>query len=458
MRMNLVCSALGLTALFTTPALAQAPTWQVDLAPDNIGYGRHYLYSALDADGNLFVTGSGRNIPADAEQWLWVEKLDADGHSLWSSEWVNPNGMVSPRGIVVDGQGDAYVVTTAASAVFRTTCCDASGGQYQDNVEEQVTVKLAGASGAVAWTRSFAKATSTGVAPFDIMLDSLGRIVTSGSYSEPYVVTKVYRQVLTSAGNVAWSALEAEANYEGPCAAGANGALVCVSSGSPLNDLNRNVKVYKYTKTGALSWSKVIDDQALPNVAADVAIDGAGNVLVTGYNMAAGNVRPVVNMRLKGNSGALMWLQRVALNKAVLNSGTTAPEDYQELVPTTQGDFVVITGDSYPSPSGGNLIDNVLMRIDTATGNVEWTARRSGWAFAKEVDGQGNPVVTSAGALGNQLRSFDAATGALRSEIALTTGFSETLAIDPVSERSYVSGTTTNPLDYSRTGHTAVYE
>jgi len=455
---RLFFAALGLTTLLTTPALAQTQTWQVALSPDNIANGRKRIFSAVDAAGNVLLTGAARNIPGDAAQWLWMEKLDAAGNSLWYSEWVNPHGMISPRGVIIDGQGAAYVVASAASAVFRTTCCDANDGSFEDNVEEQLTLKFDGATGAVVWTRSFAKPTSSGVSPFDIMFDSLGRVVTSGTYSEPYLTTRAYRNVMTTAGVAVWSALETDAFYEGPCAAGSNGELVCVSSGAPFGDYNGNIKVYKYTKTGALTWSKNYDDQGVRNVAADVAIDGRGNVLITGYNHVPGGPSPILNMRLRGSSGALMWLTRQSLNLRVVNAGTSAPNEYQKLVPTTQGDFIVIAGDWYPTPTGSN-IDTFVMRIDTTRGHTEWSARRSGGTpFGMDVDAAGNAVVLSVGPAAPLLRTYAAASGAVLAEIPLTTGrVSQTLSIDPVRGRIFVSGVTSNP-DFSLTGHTAAIE
>jgi hypothetical protein len=58
----------------------------------------------LDASGNALVTGSWR----DPKDILRVEKLDADGHSLWA--YVDEAGGAIGRGIALDAAGNTVVV------------------------------------------------------------------------------------------------------------------------------------------------------------------------------------------------------------------------------------------------------------------------------------------------------------------------------------------------------------
>jgi len=462
MRSNLLISTVLATALPSffggTPAAhAQAQTWETDIGPTNVAVSalsRPAFRTAVDTQGNLVVAGVGGDSAASGAQLVWVEKLAADGTSLWYGEWRNPNGRVSLGGLALDGAGHAYVLTTADSTQWRTTCCDSTGGDFQDNVEEQVTVKFDGATGGLLWTSAFTRPASSGISAHHITLDSLGRLVTSGAYSEPYLPNRQYRHVLTTAGQSVWTAVENEAFFEGPCAAAAGGSVVCINSGHALGVYNRDLKVIKYSQTGQVQWSRVIDDKQVNNTAGDLVVDAQDHVIIVGHNTLSNGTCELLRMRLRSKNGQFMWSATSPLATCINNAASSTANTHLGLVPTTNNDYIAI----------GNLLgsaSNVFVRIDRNSGAIEATAIHANAIIARTANGNGEPLVIARGGVGQVLRKIAANNLTILSETLISTGNSSLtagLAVVPATGRVFVARTLREPVSGERHGLAAAYD
>ncbi len=446
----------GLAGLDST-ARAQAQTWETDVGPTNVAasaLSRPYFRAETDAQGNLVVAGLGGDTATSGSELVWVEKLAADGTSLWYGEWRNPNGRLSLGGLTLDAAGNAYVVTTAASAQWRTTCCDGTGGDFQDNVEEQVTLKFDGSTGGLVWTRAFTRPASSGVSAHHLTLDSFGRLVTSGGYREANQSNRQYRHVLTTAGQTVWTAIEADAFFEGPCAAAANGSVVCVNSGNPLDSGNRDIKVIKYNQSGQVLWSRLIDDQQVSNVAGDLIVDAQDNVIVIGQNTLSNGTCELLRTRLRSKNGQTMWFATSPLVTCIRNIGTSTPNAEFGLVRTTNNDVIAI------ATLFGSLT-NLFVRIDRGSGAIEATATHSSAVIARTSNAAGQPVVVVRSGAGQMLRRLAANNLAILSETLISSGngsIADGLAVVPATGRVLVARTLREPVSGERHGLAAAYD
>nr|MDQ2987388.1 SBBP repeat-containing protein [Armatimonadota bacterium] len=118
-----------------------------------------------------------------------------------------------------------------------------------------------------------------------------------------------------------------------------------------------------------------------------LAVDGAGNVYVTGYSLGAGTREDYATIKY-GSNGNQLWLARY--------NGPGNEYDYANALAVDAAGNVYVTGESY---GGENDFDYATIKYDS-NGNQLWVARYDGpgndldlaWALA--VDGAGSVYVT----------------------------------------------------------------
>jgi chitodextrinase len=206
------------------------------------GAGLDSAYAAAtDAAGNVYATGDfsgtgnfgGSNLTTAGATDVFVVKYSPTGAHLWSRRF---GGTLYDRGtgIAVDPSGDVYV-----TGVFEGTV-DFGSGPVTASGRDAFLVKYAGTTGAALWAKRFGNTADdygNGVAT-----DASGNVVVVGSF----VSTVDF-----------------------------GGGAFTSAFGTP------DMFIAKYTAAGAHVWSKRFGDSA-NDVANGVAIDGSGNVAVTG--------------------------------------------------------------------------------------------------------------------------------------------------------------------------------
>ncbi|MDX1382546.1 MAG: SBBP repeat-containing protein [Thermoanaerobaculia bacterium] len=139
-----------------------ALVWATYLGGSKEDFGNHHGDLAVDAAGNVYVTGPtfSDDFPlvnpahaAHAGAWdTFITKIDATGTALAYSTYIGSSGFDASHGIAVDGAGNAYVAGAASSNLddFPTT-----PGAFQESFasnpgSDAFVVKL-DATGAIAW-------------------------------------------------------------------------------------------------------------------------------------------------------------------------------------------------------------------------------------------------------------------------------------------------------------------
>lgn len=200
---------------------------------------------AVDGAGNIFLTGSftgavdfgGGALTSAGMNDVFIVKLDASGGHVWSKRYGTAKDQAG-RSIAVDGAGNAYVTGYYLGTIdFGTGAMTSQGGLFED-----IFVAKLDPMGNTVWAKGFGDPgaqTSRSIA-----VDAAGNSVVVGDFQE---FIDFGGGPLQSTGN---SEIDAFA--------------------------------VKFDPAGGHMWSKRYGD-AVRQSAEEVALDGAGNVVITGY-------------------------------------------------------------------------------------------------------------------------------------------------------------------------------
>jgi chitodextrinase len=327
---------------------------------------------AVDASGNVVVTGqfrgtvdfgggalsavyvSGLNPLAYAD--VFLAKYSATGGHLWSKR-LGAHATDSGEAVAVDASGDVVVTGSVGNTV------DFGGGPVPSAGGFDLFVaKYAGTTGAYRWARRVGGAADE--YSYAVAVDGSGHVVVTGEFT----------------GTVDFG-------------------------GGPLSSAgDRDVFVAKYAGTdGRHLWSRRLGG-ALGDVGQAVAVDGAGNVVVTGYFMgtvdfgggaltSAGD-RDIFVARYAAADGRHLWSRR--FGAALTDMGNAVAVDGSGNLVVT-GYFkrtVDFGGGPLTTPNDGS---DLFIAKYAATGAHLWSRRAGGTngesGKAVAVDGSGNVTV-----------------------------------------------------------------
>jgi hypothetical protein len=213
---------------------------------------------AVDGSGNVFVTGYSQG-GATFEDYVTI-KYYANGDTAWVRRYNGSGNCTDkPSAIAVDGSGNVFV--TGVLCVIGT--------------EDYGTIKYY-PNGDTAWVREYNGPNARAIA-----LDGFGNIFVTGGNGAEYATIKYYPN-----GDTAWvRTYKGTGNYEDIADAiaidGSGNAYV--TGYSIDSETNYDYATIKYYPDGDTAWVKRYgapgtgDDRAH-----DIAVDGSGNIYVTG--------------------------------------------------------------------------------------------------------------------------------------------------------------------------------
>jgi uncharacterized delta-60 repeat protein len=166
-----------------------------------------------------------------------------------------------------------------------------------------------------------------------------------------------------------------------------NSFYIYVSGRSPSSVTNSDYATIKYNSNGDTAWVKRYNGPGnSTDGALDLAVDGLGNVCVTGYSLGSGTSIDYATIKYLPN-GDTTWVRRY---NGPGNSG-----DVAVAIGVDDSGNVYVTGYSYSGTSNDYATIKYLPNGDTA-----WVRRYNGlgnsedYASALVVDGSGNVYVT----------------------------------------------------------------
>jgi uncharacterized delta-60 repeat protein len=329
---------------------------------------------AVDGSGNVVLTGFFYN--GTNGDYSTAKYAAADGALLWERRYNGPeNGYDIAHAIAVDRSGN--VVVTGESVSSRG-----------DSVV-YYTAKYAAAAGAQVWEKRYDGNGITGNAPGyaqAVAVDASGNVVVTG-YSDGSAYNHDYYTAKYAAAD---GALLWQKRYNGPAnyndlanAVAVDGSGNVVVTGYSFNGTNYDYYTAKHAAAdGALLWEQRYNGPANGyDEATAVAVDGSGNVVVTGYSVNGTNASSYT-VKYAAADGALLW------EKLRPGGGIRVTMD-------SSGN-VVMTGNSW----NGTSFDYSTAKYAAADGTLLWEKYYNGpadgddGATAVAVDGSGNVVVT----------------------------------------------------------------
>jgi len=284
---------------------------------------------AVDGSGNVYITGWSYGGSATSSDYATI-KYDTNGNQLWLERYNGPaSDYDDARALAVDGSGNVYVtgrsVRSGTGADYATIKYDTDGNQI--------------------WV-AFYNGPGMDIAK-SIALDSSGNVYVTGS-----------------------------------------------SFGS---GTDTDYATIKYDKDGNQIWVKRYHGPGNSEDSARViAVDGTGNVYVTGVSIGDGTYYDYATIKYDPD-GNQLWVKRYT-------SPGNESDGARDLALDGSGN-VYVTGSSHRS---GYLYDSATIKYDP-DGNELWVQRYDGGGDAIAVDGAGNVYIACGGGTikydtdGNQL-------------------------------------------------------
>lgn len=291
----------------------------------------------VDDSGYVYVTGSsygGATYFGSNSNYLTI-KYQPGGDTVWVRRY---NGPASSKDIVqaiaVDGLGNVYVTGASKS---------------REAFEDYATIKYR-ANGDTAWVRRYDGVAYLRDEAFSIDVNGSGEVCVTGwswnGTDYDYATIKYYPD-----GDTAWVR-----RYDGPghlldsavAVAMDGGGNVYVTGSSWITPTDCDYLTIKYSPNGDISWVRRYDGPAhRADHVSDLAMDGLGNIYVTGASVGLGSGRDYATVKYD-SSGRELWVRRY--------NGPEDNLDVAEAITVDDCGNVHVTGVGFNSVSLGDFV------------------------------------------------------------------------------------------------------
>ena len=345
---------------------------------------------AADDVGNVYVTGSSTSSTLLDYTTL---KYSSSGVLLWEARYDGPaHYRDDARWMAIDNSGNVYVTGSSRSGV-------------QAGTEDFATVKY-DANGIQQWAVRYDGPESSVDVGVKVAVDNSGNVYVAGySYGNEidYATIKY-----NSDGVQQWVA-----RYNGPGnSQDAPTGLAVDNSGNVfVTGWSRSTSAYgsedyltiKYNSSGAEQWiARYNGPLNLIDQAASIALDGAGNVHVTGYCLSPSTQTDYVTIKYNSD-GAQQWMSS-------FNDSTVNGSDIARMVVVDNSGNVYVTGTGNTGhPSG--YPDYVTVKYNSS-GTQQWVSKYNGpgntddTPYSLALDNSGNVYVTGRASVPGFLYDF----------------------------------------------------
>ena len=340
---------------------------------------------AVDGSGNVLVTGD--SLGSSNYDYATI-KYSSAGVPIWTNRF---NGAANrddgAEALAVDGNGNVLV----------TGYSTASNG-YSD----YATIKYSSA-GVPLWTNRFNGTANRDDHARALAVDGSGNVVVTG-YSTAANGSYDYPTIkYSSAGLPLWTNLSSRTvngiAQAQSLAVDGSGNVYVTGSSEAANGFDDYAAI-KYSSAGLPLWTNLFNGAAnSSDEASALVVDGSGNVVVTGYSTATNGYYDYATIKYSG-AGVPLWTN--------LFNGEANRSDYARALAVDGSGNVYVTGGS----SGiGSALDYATIKYSSA-GVPLWTnlfngaANNTDQTSALAVDGSGNIFVTGSSTAANGGRDY----------------------------------------------------
>ena len=333
---------------------------------------------AIDGSGNVYVTGASFGSGTDLD-YTTIKYNAADGTEEWVARYNGPGNYVDAAwAISVDGSGDVYVTGESFG----------SGTDY-----DYATIKYNPADGSEVWVVRYNGPGNFYDGAAALAIDGSGNVYVTGQSFASGTTLDYATIKYNASGTEEWVA-----RYNGPGNSFDVGTAIAVDGSSNLYVAGESVgsgtdydyATIKYNASGTEEWvARYNGPGNLFDHPFAIAVDGAGNVYVTGQSFGSGTDFDYATVKYNAADGAEEWIARY-----------NGPENFvdQALAIGIDGPGnVYVTGGSMGS---GTDFDYATIKYNAADGAEDWVTRYNGpgngadAARAIAIDGSGNVYVT----------------------------------------------------------------
>jgi hypothetical protein len=321
---------------------------------------------ALDGSGNVYVTGYSYGSGTDYD--YATIKYDPNGTEIWIKRYNGPADSTDcANAIAVDDSNNVYV-----------TGYSYGSGTYED----YATIKYK-PNGDTAWVRRYNGPGDSTDRARAITVDGSGNVYVTGRSMGTGTWYDYATIKYKPDGDTAWVR-----RYNGPAnsvddayAIAVDGSGNVYVTGGSYGSYYQDYATIKYYPNGDIAWVKRYNGPGFgPDIARAIAVDGSGNVCVTGSGWGSPGITSWDYATIKYYpNGDTAWVRRYwdgnAYDITVDDSGK-----------------VYVTGENWGSKS-----DDYATIKYKSNGDIIWVRRYSGVAnraYAIAVDGSGNVCVT----------------------------------------------------------------
>lgn len=389
------------------------------------GYDNKATALVVDDKGNVYVTGTIGSVGSEVN-YVTI-KYNSTGAQQWDAQYGGPGSWYAEaKALTIDDSGNVYVTGMSASD-YATVKYSAAGVQQwavryngpgnRDDFANAIAVDTSGnvyitgenvgsgtssdyatikynSGGIEQWTARYNGSGNSDEEVYAMTIDGSGNVYVAGrsksaSTGDDYAIVKY-----NTFGVEQWTARYHRSTTDIPSAITVDGAGNVYVTGKSLSRNFYDYTTVKYNASGVLQWeayynfnntgSGIFSDEA-----AALAVDGAGNVYVTGKSYGIGASANYDYATIKYNSdGIPQWAERY-------NGSGNANDEATGLVVDAAGN-VYVTGTSEGS---GTYSDYVTIKYNSK-GVRQWEDRYNSsenandYARAIAVDGSGNVYVT----------------------------------------------------------------
>jgi hypothetical protein len=358
----------------------------------------------VDSAGNLFVTGSSYTVGAVGPSYCATIAYSAAGIALWTNHFsrlreghapdlaVDHNGNVFVTGYSGSSPSEVTIAYSGAGVALWTNLCNGSspwdrlnaiGVDHSGNVFVTFGGYLIVAyanTGEALWTNRFGPGEAYALAVGDsgnVFLTGFDYATIAYSGSGTALWTNRYDRPLNTDDKATAVAVDQSTGN----------VLVTGSSSSSSFGFNPDYVTIAYSEAGVALWTNRYSGPANWNRANGVAVDTAGNVIVTGTSSGEGSASDYATIAYS-RSGIPLWTNRY--------NGTGDYEDWARAVAVDGNGNVFVTGVS----NGGDSDSDYATIAYSSAGVPLWTNRYNGPGrefddpHALAVDNAGNVFVT----------------------------------------------------------------
>jgi hypothetical protein len=380
------------------------------MAVDSLG--ELAIVGTLENDADL---GTGRMTSAGSTD-IFVAKYASNGTPLWSKRIGSTMGDVG-KAVAIDGSGSVYI-----TGYFRGTV-DFGGGPVSTSLTSAFLAKYS-STGLHQWSKKLSTATSGTDEGTALAADVNGNVIVGGSIYQtsdfgggPLTSAggqDVFLAKYSSAGVHTWSQRFGGASDDvvndlaldgsgGPVATGYFNGSADFGGGTLSSAGGKDIYVAKYSSAGSHVWSERIGG-SLDDAATSVAVDGGGNVVLTG-NFASSSVDfgggALLNsggadifLAKYSSAGTHVWSKRFGGGFSAAENGYDVATDGAGNVLLTGSVVDTIDFGGGPLPSDGWY--DIFLAKFSATGAHVWS-RRTGAGAGKGIAADSSNNVITAG-------------------------------------------------------------